>query len=435
MAKYTGVTPFGSGWQYRIKLKLDNGKVVDTRIRTDSNGNPFTTARDAYEARRAHELSLREPQTESVPEAPRTLLSDVYADYMMTEAKKKAAATIRKQESMWHNHVCPAFGDRDINSITIVELDSFLFNLYKTHAYAYVEGFLKFFYLLFGHADRMEVIDPARYMKNFVDRGTRLTMPPMTQSDYAEDQEGAVIYTDDEIALMEKIFSREECNLQLAFHLGLYCGLRISECFGLRWKNIDFDQNYITIDRQLQYVDGCFHLSPVKTLAGVRKIYITEEFKEELWFHYSSQLHYRKELKEGYRNTERIYDDIEKRWLDEEDRDFVNRKKNGEMLTINSMKYWARVINPELKKMAEDRVQLKKLAWAGITLPTEYKEFKYHNLRHTFASRCALQNVPIFVLMQMLGHKKIDTTKKYYINVDDDYVADHTRKILGQLYK
>ena len=70
------------------------------------------------------------------------------------EAKQKTPATICKQESMRKNHVQPAFGDKEIDSFKITDLNDFLYDLYSKQgkSYAYTEGFLKFFYLLFGYA-------------------------------------------------------------------------------------------------------------------------------------------------------------------------------------------------------------------------------------------------------------------------------------------
>ena len=53
--KYAGVTPNEDGsWTYRLKVKLASGKIVDTRIKKDSEGKPFLTARAAHEAIRVH---------------------------------------------------------------------------------------------------------------------------------------------------------------------------------------------------------------------------------------------------------------------------------------------------------------------------------------------------------------------------------------------
>ena len=95
MAKYTGVTQNNDGsWTYRIKIKLPDGKVVDTRIKKDERGNPFLTARAAHEARKAHEASIRANPEDYTAQPQEVTLADVYDNYMTTEAKSKAPATL-----------------------------------------------------------------------------------------------------------------------------------------------------------------------------------------------------------------------------------------------------------------------------------------------------------------------------------------------------
>ena len=138
MAKYTGVTQNEDGsWLYRIKIKLPNGSIKDTRIRKDSRGNPFLTARQAFEAKKEHEAKIRANPEENSPNHKKVTLSSVYENYLNTEAKTKAPATLRKQDSMWKNHILKVFGDRDIDSITMVELQEFLFKLYQEYSYKF----------------------------------------------------------------------------------------------------------------------------------------------------------------------------------------------------------------------------------------------------------------------------------------------------------
>lgn len=85
----------------------------------------------------------------------------------------------------------------------------------------------------------------------FGDSKTRLTMPVKEQADVEDDLEGATVYSDDELALIESCFKSEDGNLLTAFYLGIYCGLRISECFALRWENINWEEGTITVNRQL----------------------------------------------------------------------------------------------------------------------------------------------------------------------------------------
>ena len=85
----------------------------------------------------------------------KTTLHSIYDAHMISiKAIQKALDTIRMQESMRKNHVQPAFGDKEIDSFKITDLNDFLYDLYSKQgkSYAYTEGFLKFFYLLFGYA-------------------------------------------------------------------------------------------------------------------------------------------------------------------------------------------------------------------------------------------------------------------------------------------
>ena len=277
----------------------------------------------------------------------------------------------------------------------------------------------------------MEVIESERYLRMFVTRGTRLKMPEMTQQDHIEEEKGAVVYTEQEIRLMYDVV--KDTTAEIPFRLGLHCGLRISECYGLRWRDIDFDNCVISVSRQLQYVDGKWVLTGVKTLRSVRKIYITKKMSDDLWDVRSFQIGYKKKLKEAYRDNERVYDEMEKRWLDVEDRDFVNRKDNGELLTINSMKYWTKQLNSVLRQYAEEMAAIYRLGNCGQYVEVNYKEFKYHNLRHTFATICASHNMNFRMLMQFMGHLKVDTTQKYYINTENEYLETHTRNLLTEI--
>ena len=293
MAKYTGVTQNKDGsWSYRIKKKIKN-QVVDTRIKKDENGNLFLTARSAYEAKLVHERKLQTGEIEIKEKSPVTTLSNIYAAYLeSSDAKQKAPATLRKQDSMWRNHINIKFGDRNINSILITELNDFLYDLYQTHSYLYTEGFLKFFYLLFGFAYRLELLDTDRYYRMFGDSKTRLTMPIKEQADIEEDLEGATVYSDDELALMENCFKSEDGNLLTAFYLGVYCGLRISECFALRWSNVNWEKGTITVNRQMHNENGQITLTKVKTMTAIREVimpsflqdYLDSYFQEQTMF-------------------------------------------------------------------------------------------------------------------------------------------------------
>ena len=410
MPKYTGVSQNKDGsWSYRIKRKINN-QVVDTKIKKDDNGNIFLTARAAHEAKLKHESKLLNGEID-IPQRPsKTTLPYVYETYMQSsKAKQKAPATIRKQDSMWRNHISKAeFINTDINKILITDLDDFLYNLYQTHSFAYTEGFLKFFYLLFGYAYDLELFDGDKYYRMFGDSNTRLSMPVKEQAD-VETEDDIEIYTDDELAVMERIFKSEDGNLLTAFYLGTYAGLRISECFALRWSNIDWEKGTITINRQLHNTGGQITLSKVKTMTAIREVIMPSFLQDYLDSYFQQQRKEQTKAGQHYKNTEKVYDEILKEWI--VGGDFINRRSNGELLTVNSMKYWSRKIKADV----------------GI-------DFKFHNLRHTYATNCAFNNINMLLLMQMMGHKKLETTKRYYMKIDVEKYKDKSLKLLDSLY-
>lgn len=398
----TGVYQLDNGfWEYRIVINRKNLKV-DTTCRQDDAGNPYKTKKAAKEARELKLVELKSPKPlVTVKDAK---LIEVYNKYMATGTTKKAKSTITKQKSMWDNHINKNFGQKYISEITLEDLNNYVEKLYTYgdgiedykggYAYKYVESFLKFFYLLFGCAYRDDLIDHIRYTKMFKEKG-RLTMPSKTRADLEDEAEKAKAYTMEETAKMATIFQRGHC--YTAFLIGFYLGLRISECFAVRYSNIDWINKLIKIDHQMNFADGVFTIGPVKTVKSSRTIDIPDVLWDYLLAKDFKRLEVIESNPDAYRATEVVLE------VDEYGKvlgkivggDFINRKDNGELLTINSMKYWRNVIKDE----------------TGI-------EFKFHGLRRTHATMLANMNTPMIELMHRMGHVKFSTTEKYYIDAN-----------------
>ena len=57
----------------------------------------------------------------------------------------------------------------------------------------------------------------------------------------------------------------------------------------------------------------------------------------------------------------------------------------------------------------------------------------FHGLRHTYASRLAMRNVPLAVIAAQLGHSGTRMVEKHYGHLSPGYVADTVRAAFGTL--
>lgn len=203
-------------------------------------------------------------------EITRRTVKEVYEEYCEKGRSGKAYATIKKQDSLWNNHLKKRFGSRYIDDITVAQIQDYLDELYyiEDRAYTYTESFLKMFYLIFGQAYSRNYLSVDDYNKLCVNKDTKIHMPQMK----IEEDTDIVYFDNDTLSKLDNYF--KGTNAETAYLLGKYCGLRINECYGLKWKNIDLKNGYITIDRQMQYQEGLIKLVPLKTRNAKRKVYM-----------------------------------------------------------------------------------------------------------------------------------------------------------------
>ncbi len=115
----------------------------------------------------------------------RKTVKEVYQEYCEKGRSGKAYATIKKQDSLWNNHLKTRFGNKYIDDITIAEIQDYLEELYyiDNRAYSYTESFLKMFYLIFGQAYSRNYLDIDSYNKLCINKDTKIHMPKLKISD------------------------------------------------------------------------------------------------------------------------------------------------------------------------------------------------------------------------------------------------------------
>ena len=111
----------------------------------------------------------------------RKTVKEVYEEYCEKGRSSKAYSTIKKQDSLWNNHLKKRFGSMYIDDITVAKIQDYLYELYhiEGRAYTYTESFLKMFYLIFGQAYSRNYLSVDDYNKLCVNKDTKIRMPQM----------------------------------------------------------------------------------------------------------------------------------------------------------------------------------------------------------------------------------------------------------------
>jgi len=58
-------------------------------------------------------------------------------------------------------------------------------------------------------------------------------------------------------------------------------------------------------------------------------------------------------------------------------------------------------------------------------------DVRFHDLRRTFATMCALSGVPPKALQKWMGHKSIETTMKCYVVFPEDFEQEAIKRLDG----
>lgn len=382
----TGIYQLPNGnWAYRFTQTI-NGKRHNHKSVKDENGEPMRSQKAAIRARQLAIMAAEARKNEQ-PQR-RVTFAEVYQEYCDKGRSGKAYTTIRKQDSLWRNHLSAKFGARFIDTISVAEVNDYLSELYYTdgRAYRYVEGFLKMFYLIFGQAYSRNYLNVDTYNKLCVNKDTRISMPKMR----IDEDTDIIAYSREQVELLDNYF--RDTNAETAYLLGLWCGLRINECYGLKWDSIDLRRGTITIDRQMQYQEGLIKLVSLKTRNARRTVYMSAKLKEYLRHLKQENKVQSVALAEQRAQNQTFITDIDGQQISS--LELVNCLPNGKIQTVNSMKYHSRTIKSEL----------------GIN-------FKYHHLRHTYGTRLAEMNTPTHILCNQMGHASGKVTERYYLAV------------------
>lgn len=193
-------------------------------------------------------------------------------------------------------------------------------------------------------------------------------------------------------------------------------GMRIGECLGLRWCDLDFENRIIDINhnfvhRKVDIDGGSFHINTPKTKAGERKIPMIEPVYEAFLEEYQIQqmTGFCTQEIEGYKG-------------------FVFCSSNGTVTTPSEVNRVIHTIVADYNK--EEAAKAKKERREPFLLP----DFSAHTLRHTFCTRLCENETNLKVIQTIMGHKDIQTTMDIYADCTEDKEKEVVQRIENKIF-
>jgi len=182
------------------------------------------------------------------------------------------------------------------------------------------------------------------------------------------------IYIESQISQM--LVAAKGNRLEALYHLAVATGMRQMELLGLKWADLDWINQNIKVERQLERPDGKgIRFAPPKTKFGKRILALGTKTTEVIRDHYEHQ------------HIERLT--AGKKWT-EHGLIFTNRL-GGPIHPRNLLR--------DFKDLLKD---------AGLP------EIRFHDLRHTSASLMLNRGIPLIVASRRLGHARPSITLDVY---------------------
>lgn len=306
---------------------------------------------------------------------------DRYKEYLYDTSKKLSLTTINRRESVIRVNIEPFFKDLKLSDVTPSILQSFInkmFNKYTKSGADPIVGTVK---AVLNEAYRLREIseNPCDFVKN----------PPALK------KESNVKSPYDKEEVQNVLYKINGTHIEIPILLMLTMGLRLGEACGLRWQDIDFKNNTISINQTLIYTKNVgISFKEPKTKNSIRTISAPPELMEKLKKH---------------------------------------KVKYNELRLANALEYEDIVcLNTNLSPFIPSALGL---AWKRFTSRNNIRHIRLHDLRHTHATLLVLSGCDFKTISNRLGHTDIKITLNRYSHVLKEMDVKASQNISNIMFK
>lgn len=368
----------------------------------DAKGDRHSAYAKSLEELREKELDvLRDVLNGIEVEANSMTLNDLFSRWVQIKRGIKES-TFNKYKHDYNRYIKPSLGGRKISKLKSSDIRAFYNELFEVMHFAVstIGTIHRILYqiLELGVDDDLLRKNPAaKALKDF--KSDKEKTGPTRKAMTLAEQE-----------LFEGFLasSRQYSRWQPLFTVMLWTGMRAGEITGLRWCDVDFEHDIISIDHAIVYLgdeqlkNNRTIVSTPKTSASVRKIHMIPKVRDAFLREKKMQ-----ELM-GIKCTVEINGYT----------DFVFLTRNGGPKHVwglnDALDNIVKTCNHEITTRFEEGSE--ENSEPPLTLPP----LSCHWLRHTFATRCCEADVSPKSLQQILGHADYQTSMDIYAEPTDD---------------
>lgn len=381
-----------SGYVDKYYIKANKNDTKKTKemwfycmsLGKDANGKRILIKKRGFKSKREAEKALREAQVSAdkgvFVKPTKTKYSEYVKEWFSTRQNKLSRMTISVSEININQHIIPHIGHIPLSELNVLHIEKFLRDLRDK---SLAEGTIKKIFSLVS-SSLISAVKKDLIPKN---------VAALAENKPKVKRKPVEVWDEQDVRHFLQVVRESGSRYYIAFHLALTTGMRQGEILGLRWQDIDFKRNLISVRQTLSH-DGKEFGIP-KTESSIRSITIDSNTLEALKQH-QTVVSKEKEDNAG------IY----------QDHDLVACTASGTPCRPRDLdKRWVKL---------RDKSGLRKIT--------------FHDLRHTHASLLLKSGAHPKVVSERLGHSSIQITLDLYSHLFPNLQMDAAEGIGEMLF-
>lgn len=300
--------------------------------------------------------------------------------YYEDPSKNFSPLTSHKREGFIRVNIEPFFKNTKLKDVSPSLLQNFINAMFAKYTKDSANTIVMTVKAVLNEAYRLREINenPCNFVKN----------PPSLKNS----KEAFEVYNKDEVKVI--ISKLDGTNIEIPILLMLTMGLRAGEVCGLRWQDIDFKNNTISINQTLIYFKSSIKFKAPKTKGSIRTISAPLELMSKL-----------------------------KKWKTKH-----NKYRIAGILEYEDIVCLNRNLNPF------NPISLNK-RWNAFTQKNGIRYVRPHDLRHTHATMLVLSGTDFKTISNRLGHTDIKITLNRYSHVLKEMDLKASENISNLMFK